>query len=260
MSASTRPGVAVRGSIANACGRWQGPPVACGRIRPRSRDRRQSRWTGSADPSPRRKCTRHRARDVGPATAAASRRGQSSPARGDLGSLRGLFHTEPATSGQRRPASASGSTRRPRSWRRRCGGQRRLARKPAQIGRGILFPPDPLIQVHGFARAPFVCRSDKAAADSDVKVLRKGAVYVRRPGAETVPLSTQQDWEEMIERCVALRWNQSISQLRDLWEAMLGPLPSPRPSTQAPRPTTQVFGEWMNEMRAGSNPWNRIGA
>ena len=141
MSASTRPGVAGRGSIANACGRWQGPPVACGRIRPRSRDRRQSRWTGSADPSPRRKCTRHRARDVGPATAAASRRGQSSPARGDLGSLRGLFHTEPATSGQRRPASASGSTRRPRSWRRRCGGQRRLARKPAQIGRGILFPP-----------------------------------------------------------------------------------------------------------------------
>ena len=141
MSASTRPGVAGRGSIANACGRWQGPPVACGRIRPRSRDRRQSRWTGSADPSPRRKCTRHRARDVGPATAAASRRGQSSPARGDLGSLRGLFHTEPATSGQRRPASASGSTRRPRSWRRRCGGQRRLARKTAQIGRGILFPP-----------------------------------------------------------------------------------------------------------------------
>ena len=65
----------------------------------------------------------------------------------------------------------------------------------------------PIVQVHGFARAPVLCRSDKAAADTDVKVLSKGAAYVRRPSAETVPLSTQKDWEEMSRRCVALRWN-----------------------------------------------------
>ena len=112
----------------------------------------------------------------------------------------------------------------------------------------------PIVRVLGFTHAPVVCRSDKAAADTDVKVLRKGAVYVRRPGAETVPLSTQQDWEEMIERCVALRRNQFISELRGLLEEMLGPLPSRRPSAQAPRPATQEFEEWMDEMRAESNP------
>ncbi len=118
----------------------------------------------------------------------------------------------------------------------------------------------PILQVHGFDRGPFVCRSDRTATDTNAKVLNKGAVYVRRPSAETVPLSSQQDWDAMIKHCVALRRNEFISQLRDLLEEMLGPLPSTRSSTRAPRSSAQVFEKWVDDMRAGSNRGNGIGA
>lgn len=66
---------------------------------------------------------------------------------------------------------------------------------------GLLHP---IIQVEGFERLPFVCRTRRAASDSGEEILRQGAIYVRRPGAETAPVSTLQDWEDLIDRCVRL--------------------------------------------------------
>jgi len=47
----------------------------------------------------------------------------------------------------------------------------------------------PIIRVNGFVRLPYVCRSDKEATDTHDKILRQGAVYLRRPSAETSEVS-----------------------------------------------------------------------
>ena len=54
----------------------------------------------------------------------------------------------------------------------------------------------PVIQVEGFERIPYVCRSDRPASDTGEQILRQGDVYIRRPGAETSRVSTPQDWED----------------------------------------------------------------
>lgn len=101
----------------------------------------------------------------------------------------------------------------------------------------------PIIQVEGFERTPNVCRSDKVASDTREQILRQGAVYVRRPGAETVPVSTPQDWEDLINRCVRLRRDEFLAEFRDLFERMTSPsLPSPS--------ATEELTVWMDEMRS----------
>jgi len=90
----------------------------------------------------------------------------------------------------------------------------------------------PLIQVIGFAQAPYVCRSSKAAADTGEQILRQGAVYVRRPGAETSELSTAADWEEIISRCVRLRRDEFLGEFTELFERMMSPSQS-TPSVSA---------------------------
>jgi hypothetical protein len=51
----------------------------------------------------------------------------------------------------------------------------------------------PIIRVDSFVRLPYVCRSDKEATDTHDKILRQGAVYLRRPSAETSEVSTPED-------------------------------------------------------------------
>ena len=82
---------------------------------------------------------------------------------------------------------------------------------------GVLYP---LLRVDGFERMPNICRSSKEASDSGEKILKQGAVYVRRPGAETTELSTIADWEEMISRCIRLRRGEFLEEFRDLYERM----------------------------------------
>ena len=99
----------------------------------------------------------------------------------------------------------------------------------------------PLLKVDGFARLPFVCRSTKLASNGD-QILRQGAVYIRRPGAETSVLSTSADWEDMIDRCVRLRRNEFLEEFRVLFERMTG--------VNHPAAAQQVTnGDWLGEMR-----------
>jgi len=100
----------------------------------------------------------------------------------------------------------------------------------------------PLIRVEGFDHIPYICRSDKEATDTNNKVLRQGAVYLRRPGAETSEVSTPEDWEELINRCVRLRRDEFIIEFRELFERMITPK-SPSPST------TEELSRWMKQMR-----------
>lgn len=100
----------------------------------------------------------------------------------------------------------------------------------------------PLIRVEGFERLPYICRSEQKATDTGKCILRQGAVYMRRPGAETSEVSTPEDWEDLINRCVRLRRDEFISEFRELFDRMTRP-PPPSPST------IEELPKWMELMR-----------
>lgn len=100
----------------------------------------------------------------------------------------------------------------------------------------------PIIRIFGFERVPCICRSDKIASDTGEYILRQGTVYIRRPGAETAPVSTPQDWEDLITNCIRLRRDEFLSEFRELFERMI--------STSQPSPSvTDELSEWIAQMR-----------
>lgn len=101
-----------------------------------------------------------------------------------------------------------------------------------------------VIQVEGFERLPCICRSDMTASDTGEPILRQGVVYLRRPGAETAPVSTPQDWDDLINRCVRIRRDEFLTEFRELLERMTSPS---RPSASA----TEELSRWMEQMRGG---------
>ena len=101
----------------------------------------------------------------------------------------------------------------------------------------------PVIQVEGFERVPYVCRSDKAASDTEEQILVQGMVYVRRPSAETAPVSTPSDWEEIISRCVGMRRDEFLVEFRQLFERMTS-------SSAAEPSAAEQLSEWTGRMRA----------
>jgi len=100
----------------------------------------------------------------------------------------------------------------------------------------------PVIQVQGFERIPYICRSDISASDTGERILRQGMVYLRRPGTETAPVSTPQDWEDLINRCVRLRRDEFLYEFRELFERMIS-------TSQPSPPATEELSTWMRQMR-----------
>jgi hypothetical protein len=100
----------------------------------------------------------------------------------------------------------------------------------------------PIIRVDGFDRLPYICRSDKEAKETNGRILRKGAVYLRRPGAETSEVSTPEDWEDLINRCVRHRRDEFLNEFRDLAERLRGP-------TYPPPQSVEEFTNWMKQTR-----------
>ena len=103
----------------------------------------------------------------------------------------------------------------------------------------------PLIRVEGFDRLPYICRSNREATDTGERILRQGAIYLRRPGAETSEVSTPEDWEDLINRCVRLHRDEFLTEFRELFERMTKPTP-PSPSTM------EELSGWMEQMREKS--------
>ena len=105
----------------------------------------------------------------------------------------------------------------------------------------------PVIEVRGFEHVPFVCRTSKSAVDTDTPILQQGKVYIRRPGAATSEVSTQHDWEELIDRCVQRRRDEFLKQFQDLFRRMT----SPGEFT----PTSQVedLEAWADDIRQRSS-------
>lgn len=103
----------------------------------------------------------------------------------------------------------------------------------------------PVIRVKEFERTPYVCRSDVQAVDTGERILRNGAVYIRRPGAETSEVANPSDWNELIARCVRRRRDEFLSEFRDLFGRMT--------SAEVPEtPPDQGLAEWTEEARRGA--------
>ena len=100
----------------------------------------------------------------------------------------------------------------------------------------------PVIEVLGFERLPCICRSERMADDTGEYILRQNTIYLRRPSAETAPISTAQDWEDLINQCVRLRRDEFMNEFRDLFERMI--------STSQPSPiATEELATWIEQMR-----------
>ena len=68
-------------------------------------------------------------------------------------------------------------------------------------------------------------------------------VYIRRPSAETAPVSTPQDWDDLISRCVRVRRDEFLTEFRELLGRMTSPsLPSPSAEAE--------LLSWMERMRS----------
>jgi hypothetical protein len=106
-------------------------------------------------------------------------------------------------------------------------------------GLGLRFP---IIQVEGFERNPYISRGSREASDTGERILRQGTVYIRRPGAETSEVSTMNDWEDLISRCMRVRRDEFLVEFRDLFERMISP------GTAEPS-ALQQLNEWETSMR-----------
>lgn len=79
--------------------------------------------------------------------------------------------------------------------------------------------PHPVIEVPGGHRTPIWAKRDSP----DGKTLKQATVYVRRPGAKSEPVRTQDDWEKLIDRFVGARQSDILDAIR----AVLNP-PKPQ--------------------------------
>jgi len=104
--------------------------------------------------------------------------------------------------------------------------------------------PHPITRVQGLERTPFICRSTKAAPDSNQPILQTGKVYIRRPGAATSEIQTPSEWEDLLRRCVSQRRDEFLSEFVDLFRRMNTGDATPH------RDMKEGLNEWMVKRRA----------
>ena len=104
--------------------------------------------------------------------------------------------------------------------------------------------PHPIIQVQGFERTPFICRSTKGVSDANQPILQTGKVYIRRPGAATSEIQTPAEWEDLLRRCVSQRRDEFLSEFVDLFHRMNSGDATPAGDMR------EALKEWMVKRRA----------
>lgn len=102
----------------------------------------------------------------------------------------------------------------------------------------------PIIEINGFQRNPYVCRSTKRASDTNTEILQEGKVYLRRPSAATSEVKTPQDWQELIDRCVQQRRDELLAEFQDLFRRMTSP------EVSTPTDAIDDFDTWIDQVRS----------
>lgn len=111
----------------------------------------------------------------------------------------------------------------------------------------------PMIQVRGFERTPFVCRSTKTAPSGKSPILQEGKVYIRRPGAATSELQRLADWEDLLSRCVSQRRDELLAQFADLSRRMtIG-------GSAESEDAIKLFDDFKTEQWSRAEPRKRFG-
>lgn len=95
----------------------------------------------------------------------------------------------------------------------------------------------PVIYVPAAGRVPLFA----SRQSPDNRTLTNGSVYVRRPGGNSEPCRTQDDWERLLERLVHARQDQLINAIRNV----LNPEQEFTPAAQE-----QSFEDWISASRA----------
>lgn len=93
----------------------------------------------------------------------------------------------------------------------------------------------PVITVPGDHRTPVWAKRSSPDGGAE-KALQDGTVYVRRPGGQSEPACTQDDWEKLLERLVKARQGELLGAIRGILH--------PPDALIAPDPTLL---EWHNE-------------
>lgn len=105
----------------------------------------------------------------------------------------------------------------------------------------------PVIQVQGFDKLPLICKSDmRSSIGNGERILRQGAIYIRRRNGSTSEVQTPQDLEMLIKRCVAQRRDKFLVQFVDLYQRMSAGISESDVDIKA------VFGKWVKEARESS--------
>lgn len=98
----------------------------------------------------------------------------------------------------------------------------------------------PVITVPGNHRTPIWAK----AGSPDNTTLKNGTVYVRRPGGQSEPARTQDDWERLLERLVKARQSEQLSAIREIMN----------PSSVIVEEVRPELNDWMEESYAA---WHR---
>jgi hypothetical protein len=69
----------------------------------------------------------------------------------------------------------------------------------------------PIIQVFGFKKRPFFCKSSAGNG-----ILKEGALYIRIASARTIEVATPDEWDQLIDICVARRQDEMIKRFSSL--------------------------------------------
>lgn len=116
----------------------------------------------------------------------------------------------------------------------------------------------PIIEVRGFKSRPFFC-SKSAGQKKNPKgtpILEAGALYIRIPSARTVKVASPDEWEQIMEQCIAQRQDEVVRRVGDLIKHAIQstvaptPAPSSAPSASPSVPPKKSFDEWVAEVRA----------
>ena len=113
--------------------------------------------------------------------------------------------------------------------------------------------PHPIIQVQGFAKTPFICRSTKSASDTSQQILQTGKVYIRRPGAATSEIQTPSEWEDLLKRCVSQRRDEFLSEFVALFRRMNIGASTPVEDTKGTL-DKWMFKQWGDSTTNASSP------
>ena len=102
----------------------------------------------------------------------------------------------------------------------------------------------PVIQVQGFDKLPLICKSDvTSSTGKGERILRQGAIYIRRRNGSTSEVQTPQDIEILIERRAAQRSDEFLAQSVDLYRRMSAGI------SESDMDIKAVFGKWVKEAR-----------